>query len=285
MKCIACKDRLVEYVEGFLPETDRQTMKAHLQECPSCRAEAEHLARTHARLLRDGQADPPASLAGAVMERIQRSETVKPREPMWRTIMAHKYATIGVVAAACLAAVTVAFIVAHREPTNITNSLSRQPVNPPVVATAPPASNGNLAPSSASTEDRIRRLGRRSLKELVTEADVIVVATRLDFASVQPKQPGDVAEVAIRFRVTRILKGDLPDEVITIQKPTPPVGAGVEELGRELILLLSPEYVAGKHPYAAYTSIKLEPEVQAILSGEGVAPTSPFSHPREIGSE
>lgn len=248
-------------------------MKGHLQECPSCRAEAEHLARAHARLLRDGQADPPASLAGAVMDRILRSETFKPRETMWRTIMAHKYATIGVAAAACVAAVTVAFVVAHRAPSNTVNSLSQRPATPPVVTAAPPASGGSVAPKPAPTDGRpaLKRLRRRSLKESVARAEVIVVATPLDSAPAQPKTPSDLAEVAIRFRVTRILKGDLPDEVITIQKPV--VGADIEEdVGREWILLLSPEYLAGKHPCGGLLNIKLEPEVRAILSGGGVAP-------------
>ena len=268
MNCIACKDRLVEYVEGFLSETDAQPMKVHLRECPSCRAEAERLARTHTRLLRDGQVDPPASLAGAVMDRILRSETFKRREPMWRTIMGHKYATIGVVAAACVAAVTVAFIIAHRAPTGTINSLSQRPATPPVVTPAPPASSRSVALKSARTDDRLDRLRVPSLKEMVARADVIVVAILLDSATVQPKQPGDVAEVAIRCRVTRILKGDLPDEVITIQKPTAPVGPAVEELvGREWILFLSPEYLAGKYPYAGCLNIKAEPEVRAILSG------------------
>ena len=115
----------------------------------------------------------------------------------------------------------------------------------------------------------LERLSILPLEDRVAEAKAIVVATILDSAPVQPKQPGDVAEVAIRWRVTRILKGDLADEVITTQKPGPPVGAGVEELaGKEWILFLSPEFLAGKHPYAGCRSIKLEQQVRAILSGE-----------------
>ena len=98
---------------------------------------------------------------------------------------------------------------------------------------------------------------------------MIVVGTLPDFSPVQPKQPGDVAEVAIRWRVTRILKGDLADEIITTQKPSSPVGASVEELaGKEWIIFLSPEFLAGKFPYAGCLTIKEEPKIRAILSGE-----------------
>ncbi len=46
----------------------------------------------------------------------------------------------------------------------------------------------------------------------------------------------------------------------------PPVGAGVKEFaGKEWILLLTSEYIAGKHRYADLNTIKLEPRVRAIL--------------------
>jgi len=258
----------MEYVEGFLSETQSQAMEAHLQECPYCRAEAEHLAETRDRLFRDGEVDPPVSLTAAVMGRILRSETFTPRQPMWRTIMAHKYVTIGVAAAACVA---VAFIITHR-PTDSVNDLSQQPTGSPVVSTAPLESGTSLA-LRTGRHATLERLTLALLEEQVPMAEVIVVGTPLDSAPVQPKQPRDLPEVAIRFRVTRILKGDLSDEVITIQRPTPPVGVGVDELaGTEWMLFLSPQYLAGQHPYAGSYNIKLEPEVQAILSGGGVAP-------------
>ena len=277
MACVAGKDRLVEYVDGSLSQTDRQAMEGHLQECPSCRAEAEQLARTHARLLRDGQADPAPSLAGAVMGQILRSGTSKPRKTMWRTVMAHKYATIGVAAGVCVVAATITLVFVYRPPDRPSDALAQRPATPPGEAPAQPPSGGNVAHKPGPTDPRQANETRSERiappKERVAKAEVIVVATFVDSALAKPRRPGDAAETLMRFRVARILKGDLADEVITIQHPSPPVGAGVNELaGKEWILLLTPEYMAGKHPYAGLYTIKLEGEVRAILSGGGVAP-------------
>jgi hypothetical protein len=275
MVCVAGKDRLVEYVDGSLSQTDRQAVEGHLQECPSCRAEAEQLAGTHARLLRDGQADPAPSLAGAVIDRILRSETPKPRKTIWRTVMAHKYATIGVAAGVCLVAATITLVFANRPPDKPSDALAQGPAIPPGDTPAQPAGGGNVAHKPGPTdpalanERLLERIG--PVKEWVAKAEVIVAATFADSAPAQPRRVGDAAETLMRFRVARILKGDLADEVITIQHPGQ-VGADVNEFaGKEWILLLSPEYMARKHRYAGIATIKLECEVRAILAGGDVA--------------
>ena len=142
---------------------------------------------------------------------------------------------------------------------------------------APPESDHGAAPVSSGTvvavavqppptskssamEGRGERI--RSLEQRVTDAQVIVVATALDFAPAPPKRPGDFPENAIRFRVTRVLKGNLAQETITTQTPN----AGAEFIGHEWVVMLSPEYLAGKHSYAECNSIKVEPEVAEILS-------------------
>lgn len=91
---------------------------------------------------------------------------------------------------------------------------------------------------------------------------VIVVATALDSAPAPPNRPGDLPETAIRFRVLRVLKGNLDDKVIITRTPT----AAEEFIGKVWIVLLSPEYLAGKHSYAGCYTIKVEPEVKAILA-------------------
>jgi hypothetical protein len=275
MACVAGKDRLVEYVDGSLSQTDRQAMEGHLQECPSCRTEAEQLAGTHARLLRDGQADPAPSLAGAVIDRILRSEMPKPRKTMWRTVMAHKYATIGVAAGLCLVAATITLVFANRQPDKPSDALAQGSATPPGDTPAQPAGGGNVAHKPGPTDPRQANETRSERiappKERVAKAEVIVVATFVDSALAQPRRPGDAAETLMRFRVDRILKGDLADEVITIQHPGQ-VGADVNEFaGKEWILMLSPEYMAGKHRYVGINTIKLECEVRAILAGGEVA--------------
>jgi hypothetical protein len=66
----------------------------------------------------------------------------------------------------------------------------------------------------------------------------------------------------IRFRVERVLKGKLDDKEIKTRTPT----AAAELLGKEWVILLSPDYVAGKHSYASSLAIKFEPTVKAMLS-------------------
>jgi hypothetical protein len=96
----------------------------------------------------------------------------------------------------------------------------------------------------------------------VKDAQVIVVATPLDSAPAPPRRPGDLPEFTIRFRVVRVLKGQPADMVIMTRTLTAPD----EFLGKDWILLLSPDSVAGKHSYAECLTIKAELEVQAILA-------------------
>ena len=39
MNCTECKEKLVELLEGLLPETQRQTVQEHLKDCQQCRHE------------------------------------------------------------------------------------------------------------------------------------------------------------------------------------------------------------------------------------------------------
>jgi hypothetical protein len=113
-------------------------------------------------------------------------------------------------------------------------------------------------------------LRERTLEQRVAEAQVIVVATALDSAPAPVKRPGDLPENLIRFQVTRVLKGKLADEVITTRTPT----AADEFIGKQWVLLLSPEYLAGKHQFADFNWIEAEAEVKAILSKELPAKTA-----------
>jgi hypothetical protein len=100
------------------------------------------------------------------------------------------------------------------------------------------------------------------LDEQVAGAKVIVAATAVESAPAPPKAPGNPPENCIRFRVTRVLKGKLAQEVITVRTPT----AAHEFIGKAWIVMLSAEYLAGKQDYAGCYAIQIEPEVKAILS-------------------
>jgi hypothetical protein len=123
------------------------------------------------------------------------------------------------------------------------------------VAVVPPPTN-----RQPLTERRLERL--ESLEQGVQAAQVIVVATALDWAPAPPHRPGDLPETLIRFQVKRVVKGKLAAKVITTRTPT----AAAEFIGKDWVVMLSPEYMVGKYLYARCLAIQFEPTVQAILS-------------------
>ncbi|MGA2034411.1 MAG: hypothetical protein ABSG68_19370 [Thermoguttaceae bacterium] len=213
---------------------------------------------------------PSAALTGAVMDQTLRSETHTQRQTIWRTILTHKYAAACAAAAACVAAIAGTAIVAHRISGAANSDLPSHRPNSPVVALGPSANSKSVAlkPGPSSTLLETETL-KRPFKEQVAEAEVIVVATFVDSAPAKSNRLAEAAETVMRFRVARVLKGKLDKKIISIQHPDAPVGAGVSEIaGKEWVLLLSPEYMAGKHPYTGLWTIKLEPEVRTILSSK-----------------
>src|SRR4051812_28267603 len=61
------------------------------------------------------------------------------------------------------------------------------------------------------------RLARKSLDESVAEAQVILVGTALDAAPAPPKAKGDAPEHLIRYRVVRVIKGELTDRFVFVR--------------------------------------------------------------------
>ena len=174
-----------------------------------------------------------------------------------------------IAAAAAIAAVAIsAGIVLVKRTSGPATVATREPGHLNLTATAPSSAGGGAvdqppATSRPLTERRLTEsLRRKSIDQSVAEAQVIVVGTALDSALAPPKVRGDLPENFIRFRVQRVLKGKLDQEIITTRTPT----AAAEFIGRDWIIMLSPEYMAGKHFYAGCYTLKLEPEVKAILA-------------------
>lgn len=258
--------------------TDRdEQLETQLRACPLRGLSDE----ARCRLLADlasvtmDNADPSAAPNGAVMDQTLRSETHTQRRTIWRTILTHGYAAACVAAVACVAAIVGTAIVAHRISGDADSSLSSHRPNPPVVTPGPSANGASVAlkpgPSDAHFEGMSGRKSTKEqpFKEQVAEAEVIVVATFVDSAPAGSGRLAGAAETVMRFRVARVLKGKLDKKIISIQHPDAPVGAGVNEIaGKEWILLLTPEYMAGKRPYASLCTVELEPEVRATLSAK-----------------
>ena len=132
-------------------------------------------------------------------------------------------------------------------------------------ATTIAALNGLDTPAAAApgaNEAPKERARRKSLDQSVNEAQVIFVSTALDAAPAPPKAKGDAPEHLIRHRVLRVLKGTLTDTFVFTRTPTNPA----EFIGRDWVVMLSPEFVAGKHNFAGTYTIKLEAEVKAAVA-------------------
>ncbi len=90
-------------------------------------------------------------------------------------------------------------------------------------------------------------LGTRSNEQTVAAAKAIVVATFMDSTPAKSNGPGDETEAFLRFRVVRILKGELDKKTVTVCHRFT-VGRNVNDLvreGEESILVLTPEFMAG----------------------------------------
>jgi hypothetical protein len=131
-----------------------------------------------------------------------------------------------------------------------------------VAATSSPHRPGDVAVQPPSRSEKSEKLSVPPLKERVAEAQVIVVATGLDAVPAPPEVPGDLPEVLMRWQVKRVLKGELAKKEITTRTST----AAAEFIGKDWIIFLSPDFMAGKHQLAACLHIQFEPTVQAYLA-------------------
>lgn len=77
MNCAECKELLVGYVEGFLDESQKQTVAGHLNSCRSCRAELDVVTGLHKRLVTNGSVLARTCLENDVMNRIVREQNVR----------------------------------------------------------------------------------------------------------------------------------------------------------------------------------------------------------------
>jgi hypothetical protein len=170
----------------------------------------------------------------------------------------HRYLVAASIAAVVV--ITGGVVVILRPPT------PRQPPKNETVASAPrppavaptPDHGGSPVAVAAPRDDSPQRApaalphaaANMTLARAVANAQVIVVGKALGGEVVAPKRQGDLSEYGVRYQVERVLKGKLRDETIVTRTPTSPD----EFIGKEWILVLSPEFIAGTNPYAAWTT-------------------------------
>ena len=109
------------------------------------------------------------------------------------------------------------------------------------VVNQPQPESESLAP-----EEKVELMRRKSLGQSVAAAQVIVVATAIGTVPAPPNVPGDQPENFIQFQVVRVLKGTFAAAMLTTRTPT----AASEFIGKDWVVMLSPEFVAKKHSFA-----------------------------------
>jgi len=95
MRCDECREKLVDYIEGFLPEQEAQQLQSHLGQCSQCRTELDQLTALGQRLTSDAKNRQSADVENRVINRIiceqnkqLKEAAVKKRQSfLWRIIM------------------------------------------------------------------------------------------------------------------------------------------------------------------------------------------------------
>ena len=98
MNCTECKEKLVELLEGLLPESQRRVVEEHLKDCQQCQAELEELKELNERITADSKTWKQTDIEDAVFNRIIRQQNEKLKQAdkinrqfrMWRRIMNSK---------------------------------------------------------------------------------------------------------------------------------------------------------------------------------------------------
>jgi len=108
MNCTECKEKLIELLEGLLPETQSKTVQEHLKGCQHCRQEFQELKELSERLASDAKTWQQTDLEDEVFNRVIRRQHEKLKQAdrtnrqfrIWRRIMHSKitkYATAAII--------------------------------------------------------------------------------------------------------------------------------------------------------------------------------------------
>lgn len=85
--CLNTEERLMEYLEGELPATERAIVEAHLAECAACRGLAAQVRWVETRLPKLEPEVEPGWLVFRILEATTGTERKKP-ESVWKSILA-----------------------------------------------------------------------------------------------------------------------------------------------------------------------------------------------------
>ncbi len=113
MNCTECIEKLVEYIEGLLPDSQKQQLEAHLRGCQKCQTELHQITSLGKRITSDAESKQSADFENAVLNRIVREQSLKLKRAdrinrqrqIWRMIMKSRITKFAAAAVIVVAAV------------------------------------------------------------------------------------------------------------------------------------------------------------------------------------
>jgi hypothetical protein len=110
------------------------------------------------------------------------------------------------------------------------------------------------------------------LEDTVKQSPIVVVATAESFTPAPPSTiPGDTPQVLIQFKVKRVLKGKYAAKTFTTRLSNEKI-AGRDQVsqivGKDWVVCLSPNFLAGKTQSAPLTSADFEARFKDIIAKE-----------------
>ncbi|MGB8225998.1 MAG: zf-HC2 domain-containing protein [Sedimentisphaerales bacterium] len=114
MNCTEIREQLVEYIEGLLPDEQKQQLEAHLKNCRQCQTELEQLTALGKRLTSDSENKQSDEFENAIFNRIIREQNKRLKQTdgvnrqfnIWRIIMKSKITKFAVAATIVIAAIS-----------------------------------------------------------------------------------------------------------------------------------------------------------------------------------
>ena len=114
MNCTEIREKLVEYIEGLLPDEQKRQVMLHLDGCAWCRLVLEQQVKLRDRLISDGQTKQSDDFENEVLNRIIREQNKRLKQAdginrqlyIWRTIMKSKITKLAVAAVIVIAVIT-----------------------------------------------------------------------------------------------------------------------------------------------------------------------------------
>ncbi len=118
MNCTECREKLVELLEGLLPDSQRRIIEEHLKDCRSCQDDLKELNELRERITSNGKAWQQANIEDAVFgriirkqsQRLKQADRIHRRFRIWRQIMNSRitrYAAAAMIIVAAIFAVSI----------------------------------------------------------------------------------------------------------------------------------------------------------------------------------